>query len=110
MDPSATNSVMSSIPLPDYVLDAVRSIDGVKYAVPLYSGAALLKLQDGAYQPVTAIGLDDTSLVGRPELLEGNIDDIFAENGFIVVKDEEYPKLGNPALDIGMGFWLDQNI
>lgn len=43
MDPSATNSVMSSIPLPDYVLDAVRSIDGVKYAVPLYSGAALLK-------------------------------------------------------------------
>jgi putative ABC transport system permease protein len=98
MDPSATNSVMSSIPLPDYVLDAVRSIDGVKYAVPLYSGAALLKLHDGTYQPVTVIGLDDTSLVGRPELLEGNIDDIYAENGFIVVKDEEFPKLGSPKL------------
>jgi putative ABC transport system permease protein len=63
LDPSRTNSVMSSIPLPDYVLDEVRSIDGVKYAVPLYSGAPLLKLHDGTYQPVTVIGLDDTSLL-----------------------------------------------
>jgi putative ABC transport system permease protein len=34
MDPSATNTVLSSIPMPDYALDAVRSINGVKYAVP----------------------------------------------------------------------------
>ena len=97
MDP-AVNTVLNSIPMPDYVLDAVRSINGVKYAVPLYSGAALVKLHDGTYQPVTVIGLDDASLVGRPELLEGNIDDIFAENGFIVVKDEEFPKLENPKI------------
>jgi len=76
----------------------VRSINGVKYAVPLYSGAALVKLHDGTYQPVTVIGLDDASLVGRPELLQGNIDDIFAENGFIVIKDEEFPKLENPKI------------
>ena len=37
MDRAVTN-VSSAIPLPDYVLDAVRSIEGVKYAVPLYSG------------------------------------------------------------------------
>ncbi len=98
MDPAATNSVMGSIPMPDYVLDAVRSIDGVKYAVPLYSGAALLKLHDGTYQAVTVIGLDDASLVGRPELIQGQIADIFAENGFIAVKDEEFHKLGNPTL------------
>jgi hypothetical protein len=83
MDP-AVNAIQNSVPMPDYVLDAVRSINGVKFAVPLYSGAALVKLRDGIYQPVTVIGLDDTSLFGRPELLEGNIDDIFAENGFIV--------------------------
>jgi len=98
MDPAATNAILSNVPMPDYILDAVRSINGVKYAVPLYSGAALVKLRDGTYQPVTVIGLDDTSLVGRPKLLEGKIDDIFAENGFIVVKDEEYPKLENPEL------------
>jgi len=105
MDPAAPNGILSNVPMPDYVLDAVRSITGVKYAVPLYSGAALVKLHDGTYQPVTVIGLDDTSLVGRPKMLEGNINDIFAENGFVVVKDEEYHKLENPQ--IGTEFELN---
>lgn len=81
MDPAVT-TVANSVPMPDYVEDAVRSIDGVKFAVPLYSGSATLRLTNGAYQSVTILGLDDTSLLGRPELLEGNIADIFAENGF----------------------------
>lgn len=106
MDRAVTN-VSSAIPMPDYVLDAVRSIDGVKYAVPLYSGAGLVHLADGTYQPVTVLGLDDTSLFGRPQLIEGNITDIFAENGFVVVKDAEYPKLNNPRL--GTEFELNDN-
>ncbi|MGC2424211.1 MAG: ABC transporter permease [Nitrospirota bacterium] len=97
MDPAVNNPV-GSIPMPDYILDAVRSIKGVKYAVPLYSGGALVKLQDGIYQSVTVVGLDDASLFGRPELIEGNIDDIYAENAFLVVKDTEFPKLENPKL------------
>jgi len=107
MDPAASNTVFGSIPMPDYVLDAVRSINGVKYAVPLSVSAALLKLHDGTYQAVTVLGLDDTSLVGRPQLLQGNINDIFAENGFIAVKDEEFPKLENPA--IGTEFELNNH-
>jgi putative ABC transport system permease protein len=97
MDPSVTN-VASSIPLPSYVLDAVRSIDGVKYAVPLYSGGALVKLESGVFQFVTVLGLDDNSLLGRPELIEGKIEDIYAENAFIAVQDTEISKLGNPRL------------
>jgi len=97
MDRSVTN-VSSSFPMPDYVLDAVRSIPGVKYAVPLYSGVALLRLKSGTYQPVNVLGLDDTSLFGRPELVQGKITDIYAENSFFVVKDEEYGKLENPSL------------
>ncbi|MGZ3420964.1 MAG: ABC transporter permease [Polyangiales bacterium] len=97
MDRSVT-SVTNAIPMPDYVLDTVRSIEGVKSAVPLYSGGALIHLEDGTYQPVTVLGLDDTSLFGRPALLEGKIEDIYAENGFVVVKDEEYGKLQNPHL------------
>jgi putative ABC transport system permease protein len=94
----AVNNVLASIPLPDYVLDAVRSIPGVLYAVPFYSGTGLARLQSGVYQAVTVLGLDDTSLYGRPALVEGNIDDIYAENGFVVVDDEEMPKLENPKL------------
>ncbi|HXX69921.1 MAG TPA: ABC transporter permease [Polyangiaceae bacterium] len=106
LDPAVTN-VQSAIPLPDYLLDAVRSIEGVKYAVPLYSGGALVRLKDGTYQPVTVLGLDDTSLYGRPQLLEGKIEDIYAENGFVVVKDEEYSKLENPRM--GTEFELNDN-
>jgi len=106
LDPAVTN-VSSSIPMPDYILDAVRSTPGVKYAVPLYSGAGLLKLKDGTYQAVSVLGLDDTSLFGRPKLVEGEISNIYAENGFIVVKDEEFSKLRSPKL--GDEFEINDN-
>lgn len=106
MDRAVTNA-SNAIPMPDYVLDAVRSIDGVSYAVPLYAGGALVRLEDGTYQPVTVLGLDDTSLYGRPALLEGQIEDIYAENGFVVVKDEEFPKLQNPKM--GTSFELNDH-
>jgi putative ABC transport system permease protein len=106
MDP-AIQTVANSIPLPDYVLDEVRSVPGVKYAVPLYSGAALLKLRDGTYQAANVIGLDDTSLFGRPALLTGKITDIFAENAFIAVKDSEFYKLGSPK--VGVEFQLNDH-
>jgi putative ABC transport system permease protein len=95
MDP-AVQTVANTIGIPDYVLDATRSMQGVSYAVPVYSGGALVKLADGTYQSVTIVGLDDTTLFGRPELIHGKIEDIYGENAFIVVKDPEFPKLGNP--------------
>ena len=49
MDP-AVQTVANTIGMPDYVLDAARSIQGVNYAVPIYSGGALVKLADGTYQ------------------------------------------------------------
>lgn len=104
MDPTV-ETVSNSVGMPAYVLDAVRSMQGVKYAVPLYSGGALVKLSDGTYQSVTVIGLDDTSLYGRPALLEGKIEDIYAESGFIVVRDAEFSKLENPH--IGSQFELN---
>ena len=106
MDPSV-QTVANTIPLPNYVLDEVRSMPGVKYAVPLYSGAALLKLHDGTYQAASILGLDDTSLFGRPQLISGNLEDIFAENAFFAVRDSEFSKLGNPA--IGTTFELNDH-
>jgi putative ABC transport system permease protein len=106
MDP-AVQTVANSIPLPDYVLDQVRSIPGVKYAVPLYSAGALLKLQDGTYQAVNVIGLDDGSLFGRPELLTGHIEDIYAENAFIAIDDSEMRKL--KGAKVGTTFELNDH-
>jgi putative ABC transport system permease protein len=95
---TAVQTVANSIPIPDYMLDAVRSIDGVNYAVPLYSGGGLAKLNDGTYQSVTVIGLDDATLYGRPQLTEGSIEDLYGSNAFLVVHDAEYSKLGNPTV------------
>jgi putative ABC transport system permease protein len=106
MDPSV-QTVANTIGMPDYTLDAVRSMDGVKFAVPLFSGGALVKLRDGTYQAVTVIGLDDTSLFGRPQMELGKIENIYAENSFIVVHDSEFSKLGNPKL--GSEFELNDN-
>jgi putative ABC transport system permease protein len=106
MDP-AVKTVANNIPMPDYVLDAVRSIDGVKYAIPLYSGGALVRLPSGNYQAVTVVGLDENSLYGRPELVEGRIEDIYAENAFVAVRDAEFSKLENPG--VGTEFELNDH-
>src|SRR5690242_4512849 len=104
MDPAVENP-LTSIPLPDYVLDAVRSAPGVRYAVPLYNGSGLVRLSDGTYQAATVIGLDDTSLLGRPQMIEGSIYDLFAADAVVVVKDSEYAKLKRPT--IGTTFELN---
>ncbi len=104
MDPAVKN-VLSSIPMPDYVLDTVRSTPGVKYAVPLYSGSGLVRLSDGTYQAATVIGLDDTSLLGRPRMIEGRIEDLYAADAVIAVVDSEYAKLNRPA--VGTTFELN---
>lgn len=106
MDP-AVNTVANTIGMPDYMLDAVRSMPGVKYAVPLFSGGALVKLSDGTYQPVTVIGLDDSSLFGRPQMETGSIEDIYAENSFLVVHDSEFGKLNKPK--VGTEFELNDH-
>jgi putative ABC transport system permease protein len=106
MDPAVTTAT-SSIPMPDYLLDAVRSMDGVSYAVPLFIGGSLVKLDSGTYQSVNVVGLDDTSLFGRPELEQGNIQDIYADNAFMVVNDAEFSKLENPK--VGTVFELNDH-
>lgn len=106
MDPSV-NTASSPIPMPGYVLDAVRSMNGVRYAVPLYMGGSLVKLVSGTYVAVNIVGLDDESLFGRPQLEQGNIMDIYNDNTFFVVDDAEFSKLENPK--IGTTFELNDH-
>ena len=106
MDPSV-NTQTDNIPIPDYMLDAVRSLKGVKYAVPLYSGSGLLKLASGRYQSASIIGIDDATLFGRPNMIEGNIFDIYNDDAYIAVQDSEFTKLDNPT--IGTTFEVNDN-
>ena len=104
---TSVQTVANSIGMPDYVLDAVRSIQGVKFAVPLYTGGALLKLPSGAYQSANVVGLDDSTLFGRPAITEGKIEDIYAEDAFFAVADAEFKKLENAH--VGSEFELNDH-
>jgi len=64
-------------------------------------------LPDGTYQAANVIGLDDSSLFGRPEISAGKIEDIFAENAFIAVDDSEFYKLKDAR--IGAEFELNDH-
>jgi putative ABC transport system permease protein len=107
MDPGV-NTVTSPIPMPDSVLDFVLSLDGVSSAAPLFIGGTMVKLDNGTNEGVTIVGLDDNSLFGRPTMLQGQIENIYDDHSFIVVKDAEFSKLGNPK--IGTSFQLNDNL
>ncbi len=71
-------------PLPDIALAQVRSIDGVKWALPFYKGSAVIKV-NGNLQAVTLVGVDDASLVGGPrKMLMGNLADLKIKNAVII--------------------------
>lgn len=70
MDP-AVQSVEPAIPLPDSALNRVRSVPGVRAAVPLMVSSAEARFPDGTFQSLEIIGVDDASLAGLPSMPAG---------------------------------------
>lgn len=54
-------------PLPDRALHGVRSVSGVEWAVPFYKGSALAKTAQGMLKQIIVLGVDDETLIGRPQ-------------------------------------------
>src|SRR5262245_7126536 len=53
-------------PLSDDDLYRVRGVPGVAWAVRLYKGIARARFEDGNFQQMILLGLDDATLVGAP--------------------------------------------
>lgn len=70
MDP-AVSSVEQTTNMPWWALDRVRSVPGVRSAVPLVLGKAEARFPNGRIQPFQVIGVDDASLSGVPALRNG---------------------------------------
>lgn len=65
----------------------VRGVPGVAWAVNLYRGQAQAQLENGNYQAVILMGLDDSSLVGAPtHMLVGKPGDL--QNPDAILVDE----------------------
>jgi putative ABC transport system permease protein len=68
-------------PMSENVLYRVRGVEGVQWAVRLYKGQARARLEDGNFQQVILLGLDDATLTGAPpieqgKLLYGSVEDL----------------------------------
>jgi putative ABC transport system permease protein len=74
--------------LPDRDLMRVRSVEGVKWAVPLFKGMGIVRTFDGIMQQVTVIGVDDATLIGQPpEMVFGNWVDLKQPDSMIIDRD-----------------------
>lgn len=72
-------------PLQDTELFRVRGVHGVEWAVPLYKGLLKARLQDGNFQIVNVLGLDDATLIGGPpQMIEGDLSDLRRQDAIIV--------------------------
>jgi putative ABC transport system permease protein len=74
-------------PLPDGDLYRVRSVSGVKWAVPLYMGTTRAIAPDGKFRTVILMGVDDATLVGAPrKMLVGSIYNLRQPDAAIIDK------------------------
>jgi putative ABC transport system permease protein len=63
----------------------VRGVPGVSWAVNLYRGMGQAQLENGNYQSVILMGIDDATLVGAPvRMLAGNLGDLQIPDAIIV--------------------------
>lgn len=74
-------------PMRDTMLQRVRGVPGVAWAVPMYRSGLLVQGQDGKQVFATVIGVDDATLLGGPPvMLEGSLTDLRQGDGVIVDK------------------------
>lgn len=76
-----------SEPLNELQLDAVRAVDGVRWAVPLNRRQVLLRLSDGEVGSAVVMGIDDATLIGAPSpdaMVAGSVQDLRRPDTIIV--------------------------
>ncbi len=75
-------------PLRDTDINRVRTVPGVAYAAPLYTGLLQARLADGSFKQIQMVGLDAGTMVGRPSrIIEGHLEDLRLPNTVLVDTD-----------------------
>lgn len=105
-------------PMDSNTLFQVRSIEGIRWAVPLFKRNISARLPNGTFQSTTVIGIDTASFIGRPPIMvEGNINDLRNTDAIIVSKESAENQLANTnpetgeryPLQIGQSIELNDN-
>jgi len=99
MDP-AVDSVEQTINMSGSALSRVRSVEGVSYAVPLALDSVDVRFPNGRFQTFQVIGVDDATLVGAPQSIDGSSPDgLRAVDAVIVDAGGTTGKLETPSLE-----------
>ncbi|MEI7781246.1 MAG: ABC transporter permease [Planctomycetota bacterium] len=80
-------------PLSDTELFRVKGVPGVDWAVRFYKGIARARLQEGNYEQMILLGLDDATLIGAPEgIFMGSIADLRKPDA-VIMDDAGYRRI-----------------
>jgi putative ABC transport system permease protein len=71
-------------PMPRGVLQQVRGVPGVEWAVPFQKGIAQVVVGTGRFRDVILLGVDDNSLMGAPEMVVGAAADLYQADAVII--------------------------
>ena len=105
-------------PLRDTDVSRVRSVDGVAWAAPVFTGNVQARLPNGSFKLVQLVGLDNDTLAGAPgpgNLLAGRVEDLRLPDAIIIdefaverLSEGLIDAAGNPRT-IGVGDNFDIN-
>lgn len=72
-------------PMKNTELFRVKSITGVKWAVPFFKGLIKARLTNGHFETCNVVGIDDATLIGGPPImLQGDVEDLRTPDGVII--------------------------
>jgi len=95
-------------PLADTELFRVKSVPGVAWAVRFYKGIGRARLEEGSYEQMIILGLDDATLVGAPEgIFLGSIADLRKPDA--VIMDDAGYKRAWPGEPYKLGRTFEMN-
>lgn len=83
-------------PIRDIDLLRIKSIEGVKWAVPYYRGTIRARLKNGQFQSCNIIGIDSATCIGAPHtMLKGRVEDLRKPFSIIVDTVGAHTKLAH---------------
>ncbi|TAG07333.1 MAG: ABC transporter permease [Verrucomicrobia bacterium] len=79
------SQINETIPLRDTDVARVRSVDAVRWAMPLYSGIQRVRVSDGSFKTIQLLGIDAASFAGAPtRMIKGNLADLRLPNTVVI--------------------------
>lgn len=70
--------------MPEDYLGYVKSTPNIEWAVPINYSLLPMTTPSGIFKVAEIYGIDDETLMGAPELIKGNIEDLYRDGGIII--------------------------